>query len=62
MTGGGVYDEILPEPEGYPEGRAQGISRRLRYYPIPDNDILSLTFVISPEGQVVFSSVLAGQL
>ena len=32
------------------------------HYPIPNNDILSLTLVISPEGQEVFSSTLAGQL
>ena len=26
VTRGGVYDEILPEPEGNPEGGARGIS------------------------------------
>ena len=26
MTKGGIYNEILPEPEGNPEGKAQGIS------------------------------------
>ena len=27
VTRGGVYNEILPEPEGNPEGGARGISR-----------------------------------
>ena len=26
VTRGGVYNEILPEPEGNPKGRARGIS------------------------------------
>ena len=41
MTRGGVFDEILPEPEGNPDGRAQGISRGLRQYFIvyPDSSI-----------------------
>ena len=32
VTRGGLYDEILPEPKGNPEGGAQGISRGLRHY------------------------------
>ena len=30
--------------------------------PIPNNDLLSFTLAISPGGQEVFSSTLAGQL
>ena len=32
VTRGGVYNEILPEPEGNPEGKARGISRGLSQY------------------------------
>ena len=32
VTRGGVYDEILPEPKGNPEGEARAISRWLSQY------------------------------
>ena len=32
MTRGGIYDEIYPELEGNPEGKAKGISGGLRLY------------------------------
>ena len=32
VTRGGVYNEILPEPEGNPKGRARGISRGLMQF------------------------------
>ena len=32
------------------------------HYPIPNNNLLFLNLAISPEGQEVFSSTLAGQL
>ena len=32
VTRVGVYNEILPEPEGNPVGRARGISQGLRQY------------------------------
>ena len=45
---GGVYDEILPEPEGNPEGGAQGISRGFRQYFILYPDSSHNTVILNP--------------
>ena len=44
---GGVYDEILPEPEGNPEGGARGISRGLRRYFIVYPDLSHNTVILN---------------
>ena len=45
VTRGGVYDEILPEPEENPEGRARGISQGLIVYPNSSRNTVILNYL-----------------
>ena len=46
-TRGGIYGDILPEPKGSPNGKAQGISQGLRlYFTVYPDPIQTLTIAI----------------
>ena len=61
---GGIYNEIKPEPEGNPEGKAQGFSRGLRLYFIvfPDSshntDILNYNSSIDLPGRSIWEELI----
>ena len=45
VTRGGVYNEILPDPEGNPEGGVQGISRLESQYSLSQLSLLANIFL-----------------
>ena len=52
MTRGGIYDEIQPEPEGNPKGKAQGISLGIRLYFIVFPDSSHITDILNYKSSI----------